>query len=52
MGPQDGFHHCSVEGNRHEDRLIDARDRPVLIAQHMTEANQPVVLLAQRQSWA
>ena len=52
MGPQDGFHHCSVEGDRHKDRVVDIRDRPVLIAQHMTETNQPVVLFVRGQSWA
>ncbi len=52
MGAQDGFHHRSVECDRHEDRLVDARDRPVLVAQHMPETNQPVVLFVRGQSWA
>ena len=40
------------ECDRHEDRLVDARDRPVLVAQHMPETNQPVVLFVRGQSWA
>ena len=52
MGTQNGFHHRPVEADRHQDRIVDARDRPVLVAQHMTQANQLVVLLAQGQSWA
>ena len=47
MGTQDGFHHRSVEGDRHKHRIVDARDWPVLVAQYMTQANEPVVLLAQ-----